>query len=116
MMRKLWLLVPVAALAVLAGCSSTTTDNGSTAPTTAKAAATTSTATTAAPSRLTKAQFTAALKAAGWAVGDQAYVTAVRMCASGVSDADIRHLGELADPNASDAKLAAYLNAVHKSC
>jgi hypothetical protein len=84
------------------------------------AAATTTAATTAAgttaPSRLTKDQFTKTLKDAGWAVGVDAYTTAVRMCATETSDTDIKHLAELADPNASDKKIAIYVEAVHDSC
>ncbi|HEX5407961.1 MAG TPA: hypothetical protein VFX16_37325 [Pseudonocardiaceae bacterium] len=79
-------------------------------------AATTTAPAAAVPSRLTKAQFTAQLKAAGWAVGVDAYTTAVDMCATNTPDTDIRHLGELADPNASDQKLAVYVDAVHHSC
>jgi len=111
-MRRSWLVAPMASLAVLAGCSS----GGGTTTSPASAGAAAATTTAAAPSRLTKAEFTSDLKAAGWPVGADAYTTAVQMCATKTADADIRHLGELADPNASDAKLAAYVDAVHKSC
>lgn len=100
--------VVVAAAAVLVACGSPAPANPAPTPRAATATPT--------PHRLTKAQFTARLKAAGWPVGSQAYATAVRACATHTPDADLRHLAEFVDPQASDTKLAAYVDAVRETC